>query len=571
MARSVGEAAATGLESGFRLGMDIQQQRRNNTRQDRLDQQSAEGLAYTQDRQQSQDALRALDEQRADLLKEGTAQQNSPTPPTPEQQDSFTQRLSGLEAARSQHLQKLSGYDIGGVQKQAKVDLQHIIESGDDVSALRPGALTRATTVLTGRPTTDFIRSEGAPAPIEVAGKQLIDGIQNGDSGNMLAGVNAMYAPQLTSGIGAPGAQGGTIVAKRIVNLVPDPKSSRDDPRYIPLLRVYVNNGKQVMGPPADPNAPPNATGHYDAPMTVGRSTDPNDPVKSIGMKEAMDFVGNNLHVAELLNRPDALAKLQEDQQSGDFNQQSQQDYFAALQRLGISTTPKNTIKETVIPAGASVKRTVTDRAGNVVSESTTQGNEKTPASVQLMQARLDEIEADDTLTPSQKASERRAVMSGIKPGKYTGDAPAGGLGSGAGTSKATDTADDKLRGRKLQSIKEDRLSLSNDKKDALEIYKANMHDAGTKAERAAAQSKYDSTIASLNDRDKKLKDRQDKLADEIDNAVAGSARGKGPAPLSAAKPDALPTNKNSLKTGKVYQTSRGPAKWNGTAFEPVQ
>lgn len=47
------------------------------------------------------------------------------------------------------------------------------------------------------------------------------------------------------------------------------------------------------------------------------------------------------------------------------------------------------------------------------------------------------------------------------------------------------------------------------------------------------------------------------------------------PAPAAAPKPAAsatsalpLPKVKDQLVSGKVYQTSRGPAKWNGTAFE---
>ena len=39
------------------------------------------------------------------------------------------------------------------------------------------------------------------------------------------------------------------------------------------------------------------------------------------------------------------------------------------------------------------------------------------------------------------------------------------------------------------------------------------------------------------------------------------------PAPKPAAALP-LPKNKAELQTGKTYNTSRGPAKWNGTAFE---
>lgn len=45
-------------------------------------------------------------------------------------------------------------------------------------------------------------------------------------------------------------------------------------------------------------------------------------------------------------------------------------------------------------------------------------------------------------------------------------------------------------------------------------------------------------------------------------NAIAG----RGSSPAKSLTP--MPTSKKSLQAGTVYQTSRGPAKWNGTAFE---
>lgn len=49
---------------------------------------------------------------------------------------------------------------------------------------------------------------------------------------------------------------------------------------------------------------------------------------------------------------------------------------------------------------------------------------------------------------------------------------------------------------------------------------------------------------------------------------------GGAAAPADAAgggEPVPMPKSKDQLKAGQVYQTARGPARWNGNAFEPIQ
>ncbi|MFM8899153.1 MAG: hypothetical protein ACKOF9_04285 [Burkholderiales bacterium] len=59
-----------------------------------------------------------------------------------------------------------------------------------------------------------------------------------------------------------------------------------------------------------------------------------------------------------------------------------------------------------------------------------------------------------------------------------------------------------------------------------------------------------------------------------VERYFGGAAAGdKNPAaPTAAPKIDAkeLPKNKAELKAGSVYQTARGPAKWNGSVFESI-
>lgn len=567
MPRSVGEAAANGLESGFRLGMDIVQQRRNNDRQDRLDQQNTAGLAYTRDRQNSQDALHAIQLQEGDLAKEGKAMAESATPPTPEQQQDFTARAQGLQAAKRQHITKLVGHDVMGTQQAAKVDLQDI-QQADDVTQLKPTQLTRAITVSTGRSPADFMRAPDGPAPIEVAGKDLIEGMQSGDTARMLNGLNVVYAPQLKNGIGTPGAQGGKIVGKQIINLVPDARSDKKDPKYIPMLRVYVNNGSPLRGPP-EPGAPEGATGHYDAPLTEDRSSGPDAKVKSIGIKEAMDFVGNNLHVVELLNTPEAIGKLKEDQAAGQFDPQQ---YLGALAQMGIQASPKFTTKQTVIPQGAVLQSTTTDRSGNVVSERTIQGNDKTYApnrSIETWTAKRQKLEDDHDagkITENDYRLGVRKLDSNVNANKYTGDGAGAGGGTGKGAGLAEAKIQDKLTGRKIQLIEKEQRGIEKQKERLLSEYKADIHEASDR-QRKAIKEKYDIALKGFDEKDKAFQERIDTLNEALDNAPAGLAQArpggagaKKPAPAAPAKPtskaeyDKLPKNALYERDGNTYR-----------------
>jgi hypothetical protein len=44
-----------------------------------------------------------------------------------------------------------------------------------------------------------------------------------------------------------------------------------------------------------------------------------------------------------------------------------------------------------------------------------------------------------------------------------------------------------------------------------------------------------------------------------------------GPGATGGGEPVPMPKSKDQLKAGQVYQTARGPARWNGNAFEPIQ
>jgi len=68
----------------------------------------------------------------------------------------------------------------------------------------------------------------------------------------------------------------------------------------------------------------------------------------------------------------------------------------------------------------------------------------------------------------------------------------------------------------------------------------------------------------------KKQKELYDKAIIDLDKTFGISGGGINTLP-SAAKPIPAGAGPSDLNVGTVYQTARGPAKWNGKAFEPVQ
>lgn len=550
MARSVGEAAAVGLESGFRLGMDVVQRRRDNERQDRLDQQSEMERQRQRTRQDEADQLAALGEQEKAHAGEVAAMATLDTPPDEATQRALAERGQALRAAKSDILKRRSGFDIDAARKQGKVDLDTIMKAGS-ASEVSGEQIARAITTQTGRAHTRYMRGpQGEPSEVEQQGMSVIQGIESGDTAKALPGINFLYRPQMLKGIGEKSPHGGTIVHKEIVDLIPDPRSTPDDPRYIPTIRVYVREDGRGHGNEGRQGA----TGHYDAPMTKDRSSAKDAEVQSIGMAEAMDYIGQNMQIAELVNQPDVVQKLQEP--SGWDSALYEQEVSRYVPKQG-----EKKVTQTVIPQGGKLVTSTTDKKGNVTT-TTMDGNPKPePVNKQaeLLQAKLDAVDEDESLTPKQKEIEKRAIRSGIKPGKYTGDG--GGAGGGGGKGGGSSKEDDKRIGRTLQSIKEDRLALEKKKDVLLAEYKAELHDESSKKARAAAKEKYDGRVKSLDDEDAKLKGRMEKLSDELD--------GKAPAPKSLAngtKPaakviKALPKGAKQIGTsgGKpVYETPDG-------------
>ena len=446
---SVGGSIASGLESGIRTGMALRGQEEEllrrkglDARQALLDQQHSEDRQRLIDRQDRTDQAAALEGQAAGLRSEVEGSMlPGATPLAPARQAQIASGAKQLEAQRQNLYVKRGGVDFGALKKQADDQIAAIQQGKLDPETMNGPEFGRVFSTATGHALKDYVRN-GGPAPIEQAAADIHDGIQGGDNERTIRGLNVLFAPELQKGVGEKSPHGGTIIAKRIADVHLDPNSPPDDPRVVPMLQVFVNNGKAVkttgglgrMDHLAENGSPNGATGYYFAPVTENRSTDPNDPVKSISMKDAMDRIGQHLQLVEGINTPQGLQKVQEAYSTPG---ETPDDWLQALTTLGVKPSATKKVSLHTIPAGGSLAQVTEDSRGNV-STKITQGNEKPGATardpVARMQFQLDEIdvaqEAGD-LTKEQADIERRAVRSGIKPGKYAGGLAGSGVPSG--------------------------------------------------------------------------------------------------------------------------------------------
>ncbi|MFG5409933.1 hypothetical protein ABXN37_19855 [Piscinibacter sakaiensis] len=349
MATSVGAGIARGLESGFRLAMDVQDRQVQQQRQARADaRQAVLDNELLQDRQDQRRRLGLSDAERGLGLAEAGLQRRlvglDAAGATP---DEATQRAVVDEARQIQQQRDAlargymdPSYDPRTAVPQAQKRLQALANGDLSVFEREPGAFTQTMTALLGRDPRDYVRgAPGQPSAIEAAVQDLQAGLEGGDQARAVRGANVLFSRDVRKGIGTKG-QGGTIVDKRIVGLIPDPRSPAGDLRVVPMVRVYIRGDTPASGDEArtqrqaqlPPDAPAGATGFYDAPVTERRSADPDDPVRSVSVRQALDQVGQQAQLAEVMNRPEAAALLALDASSGWDPQQ----YLAVAAQYGV-------------------------------------------------------------------------------------------------------------------------------------------------------------------------------------------------------------------------------------------
>lgn len=550
MARSIGEAAAVGLTSGYDLALRTADFQARREREQRLDAAAEDESTYRRQRQQNADAVAALDAQGKMLTQEGISLANSKDPIA---QEDYTRRFQEHNRVKSELLSKISGYDFAKEQKRGTEDIERLRAGETDGINI-----TRVANVATGRPVSDYLRADGQPSVVDTAVEDLMSGLEGGDQTRMLNGINILYAPELRKGVGTKSPHGGVIVGKTIVGLDPHPSSKDDDPAVVPRIRVWVKGDKDYSGPPI-PGAPEGATGYYDAPLTKNRSSDPNDMVLPISLNQTLERVEKHLQFGQLLNSPEVMAKIQQEMADGDFDEAAFQQALRQQGIIGGKTTTKNT---PLSRFGLLQERV--DAQGNVVSSQVIKpegGAAATgPASkLEAQLAAIDEAEEAGEITPKQANIERRAARSGIKPGKYTGDAPAGGGGGGGGES----LKERELKRKELKDEYERADKNADNAQSALRDFRAaNKFPPPASRNGGADRRAYEEELAALTEKAKKARARADKLSAKLDDPEGEPAK---PAAAPAAGPrktiKALPEGAKLIGTSggkKVYQTPDG-------------
>lgn len=392
MARSVGEAAARGLESGLRLSMDITDRRRQRERQDQADALAREDRAMAMedrsrslaDQQRQREAqeraqrLQALDAQRAGLADEARGLGVSAAPADRQR---IVGRLAGLQSARNRELAAAGGLDFEAEEQQAQQDIQ-ALDAGQG-GALPPARRVRAILSATRRDIGDFRRGPGGePSRVRQAADDFRQGLANNDPMMLLAGANVVLEPDLRKGIGEASPHGGTIVAKTVEAFDPAPDSTPDNPKFMPRLRVWVKGdpprSKQEEAAlkkwrEANPNAPEGATAYYFAPVTADRSSRPDAPVKTIGVREGFEYLNRLLQLEEILNAPDAAADL-----DAGIAEIGPERYEQTLAALGIATGRPVKSEFRVMTPGSEGRVVTTDDRGQVSLGEPIAGPERT-------------------------------------------------------------------------------------------------------------------------------------------------------------------------------------------------
>ena len=459
---SVGGSIAQGIQSGFEMGRQIDldkeakaQRAVENARREAADARAQRAADLATTHQQ----LLASQKQRGELASEGARylqQYGAPEAIPVDVANDYAQRSASAQRSHTAILQKL----IGPVQDQKQ-------QAADDASRMQagqldpldpkypPAQLVHTLTATTRRPLTDFMSQGDQPAPVTQMVNDFRTGMQTGNEGSTLKALNGLFAPELKTGVGQPSPHGGVIVGKQIVKIVPAPPgvAPQQDPnappqqdpnagKVTPVLRVFVREGPDTQAGVGEQSrmasneqqqygAPPGATGHYDAPATQNRSTDPNDPIAHISMDDAMNRIGQMETLVAALDHPELRAKVNKGMQDAGT---APNDYLKSFYAVGGTMPTKQQTYENV-PIGAHGTLRITKNVQGIETSremlSPPAGTEKVGPVAQAVK----DINAAPGLSDADKAQAVKIKLGlAAKPkaagtGAGTG-APAGGLKS---------------------------------------------------------------------------------------------------------------------------------------------
>jgi hypothetical protein len=410
MATSIGGGLAEGLESGFRLGLDADAaaERKRATAQDEALRRNADNRAATdlkirqdrearlEQRQGLRENLDLLDRQEKvvrgrqnEIVGLSTAAQTANQPIPMDLAKEYGQNAEMLAKIRQQSLDFFSRAQTGQV----------------DPLSVPPAELYTNLVAATGMPLAELKNVPKYTADVEA-------GLQTGNQGLLVQGVNGLFAPQLRRGVGSPSPHGGMITRKEIIGLDPavDADHNPLPGKFMPRLRVYVKTDG-------------GGEKYYDAPMTKDGSADGDDEVAVIDVKNAMNWMGNLGTLAATLQRPDFAARVEQGEKEAGDKTKRYLDELTAISR----PKKKTTTREKVDLGDRVLDREIDDQ-GKVVSEKEIKKgavprvfNPSTGASGSrgALQLRLDALEEDHDngeITDDEYREGRKALLTGIKP-----------------------------------------------------------------------------------------------------------------------------------------------------------
>ncbi len=499
MARSVGEAAALGLESGFIIGRNTQQMARDNARRDRLDQELAEdrqmqraAAAEQLARQKNQDRIAATQriltaneqEQSADAG-EVTRSLAAGVPVSAPRQLEITKNAERRRKENARAWSILKGESVSPDSKEAMIDPQTFM----------PGP-------------------NGEPPARAAAVMQVAQAVQSGDMQAALPGLNVIHGPSVQKIIGRPSKHGGTIIGAEIVDLEQAPGGPPDDPQYIPTLKIMVGNEDG------------NPIGEYFAPATEGGSTEDNAKILRFGLKDQAKLLDENMRLVQAMSSPEGQAKWKQ-----------------VMAQIGV-VEPKPVVKEFTVSQGA---KHVTQRrdpvTGKVLDESVIEGNEKKPSPAQEALDLFEKYperfkslaDARAFVTPSKAANQAAGVGGG---GKAGADGDAAGISTAE--KRALDVQRDALK-RRTDALDKKRQRIHDDYKDDLPepLSTADQFNEDAKAARAvkveAAKKRKADALKALDKEAAEIADREASLDARMTNTEGSTAANPKPKPTGGA------------------------------------
>lgn len=502
MARSVGEAAALGLESGFIIGRNTQQMARENARRDLLDQQNAE------DRQM----------QRAAAAEQLARQKNL-------DRIAASQRIiSANDQAQAADAGEVTRSLAAGAQVPAARQLE-ITKAAER----RRQENARAWSIIKGEPVTPDSNESmidpqtfmpgpnGEPPARAAAVMQVAQAIQSDDIQAAIPGLNVLHGPSVQKIIGRPSKHGGTIIGAEIVDLEMAPGGPPDDPQYIPTLKIMVGNEDG------------NPIGEYFAPATEGGSTEDNAKILRFGLKDQAKLLDENMRLVQAMSSPEGQAKWKQ-----------------VMAQIG-AVEPKPVVKEFTVGQGA---KHVTQRrdpvTGKVIDESVIEGNEKKPSPAQEALDLFEKYperfktlaDARAFVTPSKAANQAAGVGGGGKGGK----AGEGGDAAGISTAekRALDVQRDALK-RRSEALDKRRQRINDDFKDDMPepLSTAEQFNEDAKAARAvkveAAKRKKADALKALDKEAETIAEREAALDARMTNTEGPTAANPKPKPTGGA------------------------------------